>query len=154
MCNIKMLGSVISLYGEMGMFRLIDINKYLIGRSICRFCNDQVSVLFDLFVVHMCECHAYNTGSAQCFHISAVKTNLADTAIRYKGPLLWDVIICKSVYPDTYLSNFSRKLSWCYERCQLYVIIFLQSNFKYIFFNYVWKLATQCTALVSYLVIN
>ena len=93
------------------------------------------SVLFDLFVVHMCECHAYNTGSAQCFHIPAIKTNLADTAIRYKVPLLWNVIICKGVYPDTYLSNFSRKLSWWYERCQLDIINFLQSNFKYIFFK-------------------
>ena len=133
MCNIKLLGSVIYLYGEMGMFELIDINKNLIGRSMCRFCNDQVSVLFDLFVLHMCECHAYNTGSAQCFHIPAVNTNLADIAIRYKGPLLWNVMICKGVYPDTYLSNFSRKLSCCYEGCQLDIIIFLQYNFKYIF---------------------
>ena len=101
MCNIKMLGSVISLYGETGMFILIGINKYLIRRSMSRFCNNQVSVLLDLFVVYICEFCAYNTGLAQYFHIPAVKTNLAKTAIRYKGPLISNEIICKGVYPDT-----------------------------------------------------
>ena len=47
MCNVKRLGFVTSLYGEFGIFRLIDIKKYLIGRFMFRFCDNQVPALFD-----------------------------------------------------------------------------------------------------------
>ena len=101
MCNVKRLGSVASLYGELGIFTLIDINKYLIGRFMFRFCNNQVPVLFDSFVAHNYEIHAYNTRSAQHFHIPPVKTNLGKTGIRYRGALIWNEILSKGVYPDT-----------------------------------------------------
>ena len=101
MCNVKRLGFVTSLYGEFGIFRLIDINKYLIGRFMFRFCNNQVPVLFDSFFAHNYEFHAYNTRSAQHFHIPPVKTNLSKAVIRYRGAVIWNEIISKGVNPDT-----------------------------------------------------
>ena len=101
MCNVKRLGSFTALYEKLGIFRLIDINKYLIGRFMFRFCNNQVPVLFDSFFAHNYEFHAYNTRSAQHFHIPPVKTNLGKTGIRYRGALIWNEIISKGVPSDT-----------------------------------------------------
>ena len=50
MCNAKKIDSVTYLYNELGIFRLTDINKYLIGRFMFRFCNNQVPVLFQSFL--------------------------------------------------------------------------------------------------------
>ena len=58
MCNIKKLGSVTLLYRELGIFKLTDINKYLIGRFMFRFCTGHVPVLFNSFF-------AYNTVQGQ-----------------------------------------------------------------------------------------
>ena len=142
MCNVKRLGSATSLYGELGIFRLIDINKYLIGRFMFCFCNNQIHALFDSFLAHSYEFHAYNTRSAQYFHIPPVKTNLCKTGIRCRGALIWNEIIKKIfilILHKTYLTNFLRKSSWCYEHFRLDINTFCKSYFKYNFCNWCVK---------------
>ena len=76
MCNVKKLGSVTLLYRELVIFKLTDINKYLIGRFLFRFCNGHVLVLFNSFFAYNYEFHNYSTRSAQHFYIPPVQTNL------------------------------------------------------------------------------
>ena len=99
MCNVKKLGSVALVYRELGIFKLTDINKYLIG--MFRFCNGHVPVLFNSFFAYNYEFHHDSTRSAQHFHIPPVKTNLGKTGIRYRGALIWNELLSKGIYPDT-----------------------------------------------------
>ena len=45
-CNIKRRDSIVHMYKELGVIKFKDINKYLIGRFMFRFCNANVPVLF------------------------------------------------------------------------------------------------------------
>ena len=115
-CNVKKLGSVTLLYRELGIFKLTDNNKYLIGRFMFRFCNGHVPVLFNSFFAYNYEFHHYNTRSAQHFHIPPVKTILGKTGIGYRGALIWNdysakvsIQILQNAYSLSFLKHLSRQ---------------------------------------------
>ena len=86
---------------ELGIFRLTDINKYLIGRFMFRYCNNQVPALFHSFFAYNHEIHSYDTRSGPHFHIPQKKTNFGKTGIRYRGAIIRNNILSKGIYPDT-----------------------------------------------------
>ena len=155
-CNAKKFDSVTYLYNKLGIFRLTDINKYLIGRFMFRFCNNQVPVLFQSFFTYNHEIHSYGTRSAQHFHIPQIKTNFGKTGIRHRGAMIWNKILSKGIYPDTSECVFVKFLKtivtaiWTLSNRHslLYKYGTYKSFVKYKYSIDVWNLAIPYTALV------
>ena len=61
------------LYKALGILKLVDINKYLIGRFMFRYCNGSLSKLFNSFFEYNSDYHNYDTRTAQHFHMPPVK---------------------------------------------------------------------------------
>ena len=61
------------LYKALGILKLVDINKYLIGRFMFRYCNGSLSKLFNSFFEDNSDYHNYDTRTAQHFHMPPVK---------------------------------------------------------------------------------
>ena len=101
MYNLRRRESVEPVYKAMGILKFIDINKYLIARFMYRYCNDLVPELFQTYFISNYEYHDYTTRQAHHFHIPKVKTDLAKTGIKYRGAIVWNFILHKSIYPDT-----------------------------------------------------
>ena len=114
-CNILVMYSYETLlYRKLCIFKLTDINKYLIGRFMFRFCNGHVPEIFNSFIfAYKYEFHNYNARSAQYFHIPPVKTNLGKTGIRYGGTLTCNEMLNKGIYPDTSECLFVKFLQTC-----------------------------------------
>ena len=75
------------------MIKFKDINKYLIGRFMFRFCNVNVPVLFHSYFQCNNEFHNYLTRTASHLHIPSMKTDLGQTSIRYRGALIWNGLV-------------------------------------------------------------
>ena len=60
LCAMPKIGSG-TYYAGLAIFGLTDISKYLIGRSMFRFCNIQVHALFHTFFAYNHEIHSYDT---------------------------------------------------------------------------------------------
>ena len=92
-CNIKRINSIAHMYKELAVIKLKDINKYLIGRFMFRFCNANVPVLFNSYFQWKNEFHNYLTRTASHLHIPSMKTDLGQTYIRYRGALIWNALV-------------------------------------------------------------
>ena len=65
----------------------------LIGRFMHRCCNGNAPEIFVSYFQQNCDVHHYDTRTAQHFHIPQVKFDLAKTGIRYRGAVVWNVIL-------------------------------------------------------------
>ena len=81
------------LYEQLKILKLSDINKYLIGRFMFRYCNGQIPRLFDSFFFRNHDFHEHNTRISGHFHIISVKSDLSKTGIRYRGAVIWNTIL-------------------------------------------------------------
>ena len=81
------------LYEQLKILKLWDINKYLIGRFMFRYCNGQIPRLFDSFISRNHDFHEHNTRISGHFHIISVKSDLNKTGIRYRGAVIWNTIL-------------------------------------------------------------
>ena len=94
--------SVTYLCNELGIFRLTDINKYLIGRFMFRFCNNQVPALFQSFFLHTTmKSIPMMQDRLSIFTFLRQRQNFGKTGIRYRGAMIWNKILNKGIYPDT-----------------------------------------------------
>ena len=91
-CNAKTREHIQPLYKSLGLLKLIDINKYLVGRFMFRVCNHLVPSLLRSFFKYNYELHGYDTRTAKHFHASPVRSDLGKTGIRYRGAVIWNSI--------------------------------------------------------------
>ena len=108
--NVKYRDNADPLYKALGILKLVDINKYLTGRFMFRYCNGSLPELLNSFFVYNSDYHNYNTRTAQHFHIPPVKTDLAKTGIKYRGAIIWNCILSHGIYSDTSESVFVKFL--------------------------------------------
>ena len=92
-CNRRRRDSIVHMDKEIGVIRFKDINKYLIGRFMFRFCNANVPVLVHSYFQRNNEFHNYQTRTASHLHIPSMKTDLGQTSIRYRGALIWNGLV-------------------------------------------------------------
>ena len=56
--------------------------------------------IFSDFFNRNSDIHEYNTRIADHFHIPAVKTDLGKTGIKYRGAVIWNIIVSKANLRD------------------------------------------------------
>ena len=105
--NAKYRESADPLYKTLGIMKFVDINKYLIAHFMFRYCNKK---LFNSYFEYNSHYHNYNTRSAQHFHTPQIQTDLAETAIKYRGAIIRNAILNYGIYPDTSESIFVKFL--------------------------------------------
>ena len=130
--NAKYRENADPLYKALGILKLVDINKYLIGRFMFRYCNGSLPQLFNSFFEYNSDYHNYDTRTAQHFHIPPVKTDLAKTGIKCRGAIIWNCILSHGIYSDTSESVFVKflrlivdTLPWKYIWKHLILLIML-----------------------------
>ena len=85
------------LYEQLGILKLLDINKYLIGRFMFRYCNGQIPRLFDSFSSKNKDFHKHNTRISNHYYIPSVKSDLSKTGIKYRGTVIWNAILANGI---------------------------------------------------------
>ena len=114
-CNIKRIDSIAHMYKELAVIKLKDINKYLIGRFMFRFCNANVPVLFHSYFQWNNEFHNYLTRTASHLHIPSMKTDLGQTNIRYRGALIWNALVRMNIDHNSSEAVFVKLLKRVFE---------------------------------------
>ena len=142
--NAKYRDSADSLYKSLGILKLVDINKYLIAHFMFRHGNNKVPELFNSYFEYKSDYHNYNTQSAQHFHAPKVKTDLAKTALKYHGAVIWNAVVNHGIYSDTSETIFIKFLKLVVDilpqKCTkfLYMYILSLSSFWLPFFCYLY----------------
>ena len=98
------------LYEQLKILKLSDINKYLIGRFMFRYCNGQIPRLFDSFFYRNHDFQEHNTRISGHFHIISVKSDLCKTGIRYRGAVNWNTILHHGINHDSSKTVFVKLL--------------------------------------------
>ena len=89
-----------SKYSELGMMRFLDINVYMISKSMFRVCKGEVPSIFGIYFQANSEVHRHFTRQCNYFHLPVVKSKQAKTNIRYRGAVIWNRILSCGIDPD------------------------------------------------------
>ena len=89
-----------AMYNELGIIKFVKMNKYLFGRFMFRVYHRQVPEFFSPFLVRNRDIHQHETRLAGHFHIPPVKLDLSKTGIKYKGAIIWNIILQEDVNLD------------------------------------------------------
>ena len=98
------------LYEQLGIVKLSDINKYLIGRFMFRYCKGQLPRLFDSFFCRNNDFHQHNTRISDHYHIPSVKSDLSKTGIKYRGTVIWNAVLHNGIDYDVSEAVFVKQL--------------------------------------------
>ena len=90
---MKPRNSAEPLYKEFNVMKFDNINTYLIGNFMYRYSKEKVPELFYSFFIKNQDIYVHDTRSVQHFHIPCVKTDLGKTGIRYRGAVIWNLIL-------------------------------------------------------------
>ena len=99
------------LFREMGILKLTDINKYLLGKFLFRWYHEEIPSIFrDMFTMKS-DIHMYDTrGRLLHLHVPVIKSNLGKQNVRYRGTLVWNSIIRNGISPLASDYVFSKSL--------------------------------------------
>ena len=91
--HARLRASCDPIYKKLNTMKLENINTYLIGRFMhCVFIQKPPEPLRSLFKKNS-EYHSYNTRSAEHYHIPPVRLDLSKTGIKYRGAIIWNLIV-------------------------------------------------------------
>ena len=77
-----------------------NINKYLIGNFMYHYNCVKVPDIFSHFFNRNSDIPVYNTRIADHFHFPAAKTDLGKTGIKYRGAVIWNIIVKDGINTD------------------------------------------------------
>ena len=98
--HLKPRSSAEPLYKELNVMKFDNINTYLIGDFVYRHSKETVPEFFYSFFIKNQDIHVHDTRSAQHFHIPCVITALGKTGNRYRGAVIWNLILRNSTNTD------------------------------------------------------
>ena len=101
------------LFKELGLLKIGEINKYLLGKFMYKWSNSRVSLLFQDMFQYVRNVHGYGTRQSDHLYTPIVKTNLGKCSLRYKGPVIWNSILTAHINPDTSEAVFAKTLKHC-----------------------------------------
>jgi len=90
---IKPRENIDYLYVKHGIMRFEDVNSYLIGRFMHRCNCGTVPKLFVSYFSQNKNFHPYATRTAHHLHLPPVSSELAKSGIRYRGAVIWNIIL-------------------------------------------------------------
>ena len=101
------------LFKELGLLKIGEINKYLLGKFMYKWSNSRVPLLFQDMFQYVRNVHGYGTRQSDHLYTPIVKTNLGKCSLRYKGPVIWNSILTAHINPDTSEAVFAKTLEHC-----------------------------------------
>ena len=101
------------LFKELGLLKIGEINKYLLGKFMYKWSNSRVPLLFQDMFQYVRNVHGYGTRQSDHLYTPIVKTNLGKCSLRYKGPVIWNSILTAHINPDTSEAVFAKTLKHC-----------------------------------------
>ena len=102
------------LFKELGLLKIGEINKYLLGKFMYKWSNSRVPFLFRI-CFSMLEMYMDMVPDKAITYIYTpiVKTNLGKCSSRYKGPVIWNSILTAHINPDTSEAVFAKTPKHC-----------------------------------------
>ena len=108
--HVKSRSSAEPLYKELDIMKFENINKYRIGNFMYRYICSLVPDTFSSFFIRDKDIHSHNTRTADHFHIPIVKTDLGKTGIKYRGAVIWNILIKDGINVDVSEAVFKKFL--------------------------------------------
>ena len=103
--GIKRRGSTETAFTDLRIMKFPDINMFLIGRLMFRLRRGGggggVPDMFSDFSIRNAEILDYSTRQRQHFHVPSERSNLRKSNIRYRGAIVWNLIMRLDINPDT-----------------------------------------------------
>ena len=111
MCCVNSRAHTDPLFHQLGILKISDINKYLIGKFVFKWYHRDLPSLFNDVFVAKADIHEYDTrGRQHQLHIPLVKTNLGKQNIRFRGAIIWNSIVQAHILPGVSDFVFSKSL--------------------------------------------
>ena len=110
---VKPRSSAEPLYKELDIMKFENINKYLLGNFMYRYICGQVTDTFSSFFIKNNDIHSHNTRTDDQFHIPIVKTDISIAGVKYRGAVIWNILIKYGINVDVseaVFKKFLRKL--------------------------------------------
>ena len=101
------------LFLKHGLLKLVDLNKYLIGKFMYKCYHKKVPAVFHGLFTSVLDVHNYGTRQRNNLYFTKVKTNLGMSGISYRGPLIWNRILKSGINLNTSESAFSKEVHKC-----------------------------------------
>ena len=101
------------LFYELGLLKISDINKYVLGKFMYHWYTKQIPCLFNSLFQSVRDVHEYDTRQSCHLHIPIVKTNLGKCRLSYNGTVLWNNILKANINPETSEAVFAKTLKHC-----------------------------------------
>ena len=109
-CQVKPRNHTDPLFEDLGIIKVVDINKYLTGKFMFRWCNGLMPQIFDNFFMYNSDVHKHNTRQQVLLNIPVVRTNLRKMSICFKGAIVWNSLRKLGLLSTLSEPVFSKKL--------------------------------------------
>ena len=106
----KRLSHTDPLFKELGLLKLKDVNKFVIGKFMFRWYHDEVPSIFHDYFDYVKNVHNHDTRQKDHLYIPIVRSERGKTKITYRGPEIWNQIQVASIDPVTSEAVFSKTL--------------------------------------------
>ena len=104
----KRLSHTNPLFRELGLLKLQDVNKFMIGKFMFRWYHNELPNIFCDKFEFVRNVHGYGTRQKDHLYIPKVKTERGKNKITYRGPVIWNQILRAAINP-----LFSKTLKHC-----------------------------------------
>ena len=101
------------LFHELGLLKISDNNKHVLGKCTYRWYTKQIPWLFDSLFQTVRNVHEYDTRQSCHLHIAIMKTNLGKCKFSNNGTVLWNNIVKANINPETSEAVFAKTLKHC-----------------------------------------
>ena len=101
------------LFKELGLLKLVDINKFLIGKFMFRWYHDKVPDIFHDKFDFVKDIHSHNTRQKDHLYGPTMKNERGKNRFTFRGPIIWNEILLASINPLTSEAVFSKTMKQC-----------------------------------------
>ena len=100
-------------FRELRIIKFLDVNKMLIGCFMYKYHHELLPDIFHDYFQCVWNVHNHNTRQNYGLYASHMKTDLGQTCIGYRGPVIWNKILGIQINPDTSEVSFKKALKQC-----------------------------------------
>ena len=92
------------------MMKVVDINTYLIGKTMYRWHTGLLPSIFNDHFVHNKNIHSCNTRQSNWLLVPRVKTEYRKRTIRYRGATVWNFMMKNNINPNKSEASLAHQL--------------------------------------------
>ena len=97
------------LFTNLKLLKCDEINKFLIGRLMCRIYIDDITSFNSMFIKNV-QVHNYDMRQKEHYHLPCFKTRLGKINLRYNGVIIWNSILTSGIPADVSQAVYSKTL--------------------------------------------